>query len=228
MICLPGSVFVRIGLHRLHILFGSPPGPTYRWEFRLTPGEPEQTANDDRTAKSIRRLHVAEFDHKHGVPVDPRFRNAADRIEQVVFRYRSEGLTDAAELANIAEQAVYKANWALYGMHCANPAAYVLTIFRRDADEIRKRHSRIVSIDEHPNGYATVASCSQADVERKVLVRELLDSMDNVTRAILLRRVEGERPADIGRTFGMSANAVSIRLSRALAQLRKRVAGHDE
>lgn len=188
----------------------------------------EHDANNGRAAKSSQRLHVGEFDHKRGVPVDPRFRNAAARIEQAVFRYRSEELTDSAQVANIPEEAAYKANWVLYGMPCANPQASALTIFRRDADEFLKRHSRIVIVDRHEKLYATDASRTYTDVERKVLVRELLDSMDKVTRAILLRRVEGERPSDIGREFGMSANAASVRLSRALAQLRKRVADHNE
>lgn len=191
----------------------------------LESGKPEENVDNGSTTKSIHRLHVAEFDHKRGVPVDPRFRDAAARVEQAVFRYRSDELTDSAERANIAEQAIYKANWALYGLPCGNPAAYVLTIFRRDADEFLKRQSRLVSVDERPYFDATVGNRSHTEVERKVLVRELLDSMDSVTRAILLRRVAGERPAEIGRAFGMSANAISIKLSRALAQLRKRFAG---
>jgi DNA-directed RNA polymerase specialized sigma24 family protein len=189
----------------------------------LERGKPEETVDNGRTAKSIRRLHVAEFDHKRGVPVEPRFRDAAARVEHAVFRYRSDELTDSAERANIAEQAVYKANWAVYGLPCGNPGAYVLTIFRRDADEFLRRQSRLVIVCERPHFDDIVGNHSHTEVERKVLVRELLDSMDSVTRAILLRRVEGERPADIGRAFGMSANAVSIRLSRALAQLRKRL-----
>jgi DNA-directed RNA polymerase specialized sigma24 family protein len=214
--------------------------PPFGCPVRLTPethvlmgvslevGQPERTGNNGRRAERIHRLHVAEFDVKRGVPVDPRFRSALARVEQAVFRYRSQELSDSAEVANIAEEAVYKANWTLYGMSCANPAAYVVTIFRMDADEFLKRHSRIISVDEGPSLYATTAGCTQTDVERRVFVRELLDSMDDVTRAILLRRVEGERPAEIGHLFGMSANAVSIRLSRALAQLRNRVVRPDE
>lgn len=154
-------------------------------------GEPEQRADAGRTAKSSRRLHVARFDHKRGVPVDPRFRAAVDQIESIVFRYRSKELADPAEIANLAEQAVYRANWARYGLPCENPVAYVITIFRRDADQYLKRRSRFASIDERSHGYANVAGSTSADVERGVLVRELLDGMDDITRAILLRRVEG-------------------------------------
>jgi DNA-directed RNA polymerase specialized sigma24 family protein len=131
-------------------------------------------------------------------------------------------------MANVAEEAVYKANWTRYGLPCENPAAYVLTIFRRDADQYLKRRSLVRSIDERGYGYANVAGSSSADIERRVLVRELLDNMDDITRSILLRRVEGESPRDIGRALGLSANAVSIRWSRALAELRKLLIDRNE
>ena len=89
---------VCVVLHRLHILLAASPNLDIMGNS-LQPGEPDETVKRD-TATNVHRLHVADFDHKRGVPVDSRFRDAAIRIENAAFRYRSGELTDAAEVAN--------------------------------------------------------------------------------------------------------------------------------
>jgi len=102
----------------------------------------------------VTRLHIPEYDRKRGIPVEERFRAVLLQIEPVVFAYRRNELTDGADAAEMAEEAIYKANWALYARPCDNVAGYVLTIFRRDVDEYLRRGSKIESLEEH------VARCS--------------------------------------------------------------------
>jgi len=171
----------------------------------------------------VTRLHIPEYDRKRGIPVEERFRAVLLQIEPVVFAYRRNELTDGADAAEMAEEAIYKANWALYGRPCDNVAGYVLTIFRRDVDEYLRRGSKIESLEEHvARCSATVCAVGSAgQVEHQILVREALDLLDDMTRWICLRRfIDGESPATIGRELGISANVVSVRLSRGLDRIR--------
>src|SRR5262245_52296944 len=79
----------------------------------------------------IPRLHIADYDSTRGIPVEARFKTAALEITPAVFRYRRRELTDLAQTANLAEEAVYKANRALYGRACGNIAGYIFTIYKR-------------------------------------------------------------------------------------------------
>jgi RNA polymerase sigma factor (sigma-70 family) len=173
--------------------------------------------------RELPRLHIADFDPKRDVPVEDRFRTVAIEIASVVFGYRKQELTDLALTSNLAEEAIYKANWALYGRSCDNLAGYVFTIFKRDADEYLQRDSRIESYDAKPAGCRDLSdsSATSEDVERQILVREALESLDDVTRWICLRRfLHEDSPQAIGRELGMSANSVSVRLSRGLQKIR--------
>src|SRR4051794_32381665 len=181
-----------------------------------------ETEHSTRRSEEL-RLHIPDYDRRRGIPVEERFREILFQIAPAVFAYRRSELRDDAETANLAEEAVYKANWALYGRPCDNLAGYVLTIFRHDADEYLQRNSKIISIDQETQGYSGLSSSLQTpeQVERQILIREALDALDDTTRWICLRRfVDGDSPELIGRELGISANSVSARLSRGLARIR--------
>lgn len=104
----------------------------------------------------------------------------------------------------------------------------MFTIFRRDADEYLKRLARTESFGARTEEYSNLTStlCTANHAERRVLIREALESMDDLTRWICLRRfIEDESPRDIARPLGLTANAVSVRLSRGLARVRNLFCG---
>lgn len=57
-------------------------------------------------------------------------------------------------------------------------------------------------------------------IETAVVLREIQDCCDDITRAILRRRLEGCSWKQIEREFGISANAATLRLRRAVRNLR--------
>jgi DNA-directed RNA polymerase specialized sigma24 family protein len=169
------------------------------------------------------RLHIATYDSKRGIPVEERFRAIAVAITPTVFRYRRRELPDLAQTANLAEEAIYKANWALYGRPCENLAGYVFTIFKRDANECLQREPQIEGLDQASGCSSEGAGCvhTPEEIDRQVLLREALESMDEMTRWICLRRfIDEHSPETIGRELGISANSVSVKLSRGLAKVR--------
>jgi DNA-directed RNA polymerase specialized sigma24 family protein len=63
------------------------------------------------------------------------------------------------------------------------------------------------------------------NMERRVLVRELLDSCDQVTKTILHRRLEGLSWKEVGAGCGLPANAANLRFSKALRNFQKGILG---
>lgn len=64
------------------------------------------------------------------------------------------------------------------------------------------------------------------ETEAKVLLEKLKEIQPMYQEVIYLRFVEGLKPKEIAETLGQSANAVSVRLTRALEEL-KNVAGYE-
>ena len=58
-------------------------------------------------------------------------------------------------------------------------------------------------------------------LERRILVRELLDGCDRVTKEIVIRRLEGCSWKEIEKTCNIPANAANLRFSKALKNFQK-------
>lgn len=181
-----------------------------------------------KEAASREVLHIADFD-KAGMDVEERFKDVATQIAPRVFRYRRQDLPDRAEVANLAEEAIYKSNKALRGQACDNLAGYVFRVFRRDANEYIKRGKRSSGQDEafwarQRSRSATEGSPEQ--IEALILVREALDSMDPETRWICWRKYMREQSWEsIAQDLSVPVGTVAARVHRALSKLRVALAG---
>jgi DNA-directed RNA polymerase specialized sigma24 family protein len=65
-------------------------------------------------------------------------------------------------------------------------------------------------------------SSDELDTERQLLVQEVLDTCDTVTREIVYRRLEGFSWKEIELSCGITSNAAKLRFSKTLRRLRKR------
>jgi DNA-directed RNA polymerase specialized sigma24 family protein len=63
----------------------------------------------------------------------------------------------------------------------------------------------------------------ESDIERRILLKEVLESCDTLTREILYLRLEGCSWKEIEKRCGIPLNAASLRFSKALRRLRKLV-----
>lgn len=62
-----------------------------------------------------------------------------------------------------------------------------------------------------------------SDIERQILVKELLETCDTLTREILYRKLEGYTGKEIEKFCGIPVNAANLRFSKALRRLQRAV-----
>jgi DNA-directed RNA polymerase specialized sigma24 family protein len=67
----------------------------------------------------------------------------------------------------------------------------------------------------------------QRDIERQILLKEVLESCDTLTREIFYLRLEGCSWREIEKRSGIRLNAASLRFSKALRRLRNQFARYD-
>lgn len=106
------------------------------------------------------------------------------------------------------------------------PRALLFTIARnRVTDWYRKKKED--SLDALQEGGVEFTGQTSSDVERPAEYAEILkavDELDEPSReAVLLRYTEGWTPAEIAELHNESANAVSVRLNRAIKKLQDRL-----
>ena len=67
----------------------------------------------------------------------------------------------------------------------------------------------------------------QRNIERHILLKEVLESCDTLTREIIYLRLEGCSWKEIEKRSGIPLNAASLRFSKALRRLRNQFGRHD-
>ncbi len=107
-----------------------------------------------------------------------------------------------------------------------HPRALLFTIARnRITDWYRKKKED--SLDEMSEGGIEFSGLTGVDIESAASYRQALEAvaeLDAPSReAVLLRFTEGWSPAEIAALSGESANAVSVRLNRAIKKLQERL-----
>ena len=121
------------------------------------------------------------------------------------------------------------------GVKIDNDRAFLFTVARNIIiDWYRKKKS--ISLDalqedvENPEEFVVVEDGAKIDLELSAEARFLLDKIKvlnpKIQQILYLRYVEDLKPGEIGKILGIKDNAVSVRIFRALAELRK-VTGYD-
>ena len=70
-----------------------------------------------------------------------------------------------------------------------------------------------------------VLRSAEGDIERRILLKEVLESCDTLTREIFFLKLEGCSWREIAKRSGISLNAASLRFSKALRRLRNQFGG---
>jgi RNA polymerase sigma-70 factor (ECF subfamily) len=152
---------------------------------------------------------------------------AYDQYADELYRFCFFKVSDS-ERAQDLVQDVFARYWQTIrtGTKVEHPRALLFTIARnRITDWYRKKKED--SLDVLTEGGIELPGQTSGDVTRAAEYHEILaavDELDELSReAVLLRFTEGWTPSEIASLNNESANAVSVRLNRAVKKLQDRL-----
>jgi RNA polymerase sigma-70 factor (ECF subfamily) len=155
------------------------------------------------------------------------FMNAYDTHADELYRFCLFKLSDPERAQDIVQD-VFTRFWQQLrkGTEVGNARALLFTIARnRITDWYRKRKED--SLDVIAESGIEMTGSDALDVEQAAAFREALAAVDELDEAsrevVLLRFTEGWTPAEIAELRNESANAVSVRLNRAIKKLQERL-----
>lgn len=163
------------------------------------------------------------MDH-FGRSIDPRIFGIAQEIAPQAVSYGDRLLRDSAVAMTLFEEVAANVSQALKeDLDCGLPHVremrrYLFRSYLRRISAIRRMEPFLfytaAVFKQSPSQCSDVRT-----IEAGVLLRELEDCCDSVTRLILRRRLEGYSWKQVEHEFGISANAAALRVKRALRHL---------
>jgi RNA polymerase sigma-70 factor (ECF subfamily) len=155
------------------------------------------------------------------------FMNAYDQYADELYRFCYFKVSNQ-ERAEDLVQDIFARYWQALrdGQEVGNPRAFLFTMARnRIIDWYRKKKDQ--SLDQlQEEGLEPVGS-GAGDIERSAEMRralEAIETLDEPSRdAVILRYMEGWTPAEIAALTNETANAVSVRLNRAIKKVQDRL-----
>lgn len=160
-----------------------------------------------------------------GRPIEPAVLSAANEIAAKALSYAEKFVGDSCVAMNLLEEAAatvseaVRAKEAIKASPIRDLRAYVYRAFlRRIADERRGEKRRQQAIQEH-SGTDEAASVD-ANTERKLALKQILNMCDSKTREIIWSRIEGRSWDDIAYGCLMSNHAARLHYSKALREIR--------
>ncbi len=165
-----------------------------------------------------------------GRPIDKCLLESGGRAWPNAFWQVEAELGDTSVAAEIFESAMYSVSNVLHRngnrntIHNLDP--YLSWAFTRKLAKHILRHRFLVFLDapeelslqEMPGHYGQAAQ-----IERKLLIKQLVSFMDSRTRWMFLERVCGQTWASIAEDLGTTANAAEVMYQRGVRAVRDRV-----
>lgn len=152
---------------------------------------------------------------------------AYDQYADELYRFCFFKVSDS-ERAQDLVQDVFTRYWQTLrnGQEVQHPRALLFTIARnRVTDWYRKKKEDSLDAmqDDGREFQGTVRKDVEQSAEYEEILRAVSDLDEPSKEAVLLRYTEGWSPAEIGALHNESANAVSVRLNRAIKKLQDRL-----
>jgi DNA-directed RNA polymerase specialized sigma24 family protein len=177
--------------------------------------------------KANSRIWLRDVDSR-GKSVDPRFIEVGYQKEDDFFRYRSDKLNDEAVVANLVEEAVYRASRADKKEPIRDVGGYLFRVFSNLADREIARALHMFSCEAE---VLANLPCPHTEAAKHILdrieFRETLDQMPPDMRWAFVRRKFGFEVQEIAKEMNISPDCLSTRMRRALKQTLERLLGND-
>ena len=184
----------------------------------------ERTRPVDLLLNSVDRL---------GRTVDARVLAVAQEIARRAVSHGERQLGDPALALSLFEEAAATVSRTLNEKAASGKPGirdirgYLFRTYLRRLSAEKRAH---LALDEATEGERRkwAQETDESNIERRILLRELIESCDTLTREILYLRLEGCSSKEIEKRCGIPVNAANLRVSKALRRLQKaiRARGH--
>lgn len=175
-----------------------------------------------------RSFQVSPVD-RFGRGINPVVVDAAQQIGRRAIHHAEKLHVDPAIAANLLEEAAAAVSRALARKRdrpqdpIRDLRGYLFRAFIR---RVNKKLRRQLQVDNAVRILLVTSQNSNdplLELERKILIDELLASGDDVTRDVFYRRIQGLSWYEIGKSYGRSGHAAESRFSEAIRRLAKRL-----
>jgi DNA-directed RNA polymerase specialized sigma24 family protein len=157
-----------------------------------------------------------------GRAIDPVVFRAAERLAPRVSAYGERLVADPAVVVNLLEESAVTVSRVWHNrQHGESPIRHLEAYLFRTF--VRKLHRALRRNTTTCNYHVSLSVDFRRDLERKLLIEELLRTCDPITQEMFYRRIQGFSWRDIGRIYGISAHAAESRFGQALQRVRKKI-----
>jgi hypothetical protein len=162
-----------------------------------------------------------------GRSIEPGVFLVAQGIANQAVCYAEKFLGDSCVAVNLLEEAAATVSEVIRAKEAARIAPildvrrYLFRVFLRKVAEARRNE---ITYEEVGQWYSHTRDDSHGDgLDKQLLLEQILDQFDSVTREMILRRIEGHSWDEIASEFDLSNHAARVRFSKALQWLRTSV-----
>lgn len=163
-----------------------------------------------------------------GRPVEPSVLSVAQEIAPRAVSYGEKLLGDPALAMSLFEEAAATVSKTIKDKAASGKPrirdmrGYLFRAYLRRISVERKGSLTLEdSTDEEWRKHSQ--QTDDSDIERHILMKELLETCDTLTREILYRKLEGCTGKEIEKFCGIPVNAANLRFSKALRRLQRAV-----
>lgn len=175
-----------------------------------------------------RNFRVSPVD-RHGRRMSPVVHDAAEQIAHRAILHGEKLHIDPAVAASILEEAATRVSRAIDRKKNCNEQpvrdlrAYLFRAYLRLMNKAVKRQLLVADAIRTLSVTSHNSTDLLAELERKILVDELLTRSDPVTCDMFYRRTQKFSWDEIGLSYGISGHAAESRFSQALRKIRERL-----
>jgi RNA polymerase sigma factor (sigma-70 family) len=158
---------------------------------------------------------------KQGQPLNQNILKTAEEIAPLLSRYRKNEIDCESTANDILQDAIEAASNATRRRRIANPAGYLVSIYKRLVDKFLERTKKLIPFDDQfleELANAERASSGEEWMHNHLILEKLMKLMDPDTRQICRWRLEGYSESQIANRLGISANTVCVRFTRGLKE----------
>ena len=164
---------------------------------------------------------------RQGRTIEPSILSVAQEIAPRALPFGEKLLGDAALATSLLEEAAASVSETLRRRmerdepRIEDTTRYLFRAYVRRI-QVEKQTQLVLDFGPGQDSERQAYTIDEPDAERRLLVQEVLDTCDTVTREIVYRRLEGFSWKEIELSCGITGNAAKLRFSKTLRRLRKK------